>query len=303
MSVRRPMLVALATVLALTGCTRQPGPAAVAIDYGRALYAGQPHAIYRLISAEDRRAKTEADFARQQDTHEGFTGELLAQLASFVVATPLDTRITDRRATVRVKLLLPNANAPEIRALAHEWDEGALNGLPGGERQRIRDRLDELHRTGTLPTVDGEEAFTLVRDDDGWRVLMNWARGTRLRFHAAVPAGLPLRVDVEPAEIAVAPGERLRVIVRARNTGARELTMRVGHLIEPSADSRFLALLQCPLFVPITLEPGATEEFQSEYLVLNDLPKSVTHLDVTYRFPADAAVTGIAAAPQDTARR
>ena len=291
-----------ATVL-LAACARQPEPAAVAIEYGRALYAGEPHAIYRLISAEDQRIRSEADFVQQQERHVGFTRELLAELASFIVATPTETRVNDRRATVRLEFALPNANAPEIRALAHDWDERMLNALPDGERRRIRDRLAELHRTHALPMVEGEETFTLVRDAGGWRVVMDWARSVRLHFHAAVLADLPLQVEVVPAEVAIGPGEPVRVTIRARNTGPRDVTMRVGHGIEPSARSSFLVLLQCPLVLPVTLKPGATEEFQSEYLVLKDVPESVTRFDVTYRFPADGGVAGLGAAQQNPAAR
>ena len=282
----RGLLTALVVVAVLPGCTRQPEPAAVAVEYSRALYAGEPQAIYRLISADDQRIRTEADFVQQHEQHAGFTGELLAQLASYIDATPVETRVMDRRATARLKLVLPNANDPEIRALARDWDERALNALPDAERSFIRERLVTLHRTHSLPTVEGEETFNLVRDQAGWRVVMGWARSIRLRFHAMVLTGLPLQVDVVPAEIAIGPGEPVRVRVRARNAATRDVTLRVGHRIEPAAQSHFLALLQCPLFLPVTLRPGATEEFRSEYLVLADVPESVTALDVTYRFPA-----------------
>ena len=285
-STSRPsLLAALLTIALLAGCASQPGPVAVAIDYGHALYAGEPHAIYRLISAKDQRAKSEVDFAHQQQTHEGFTAELLAQLASFIVATPVEARVTDRRATVRLKFALPDANAPEIRALARDWDEQALNALTDSERRRIRDRLAELHRTQTLPTVKGEETFNLVRDDGGWRVVMNWTRSVRLHFHASLQADVPLKVDIVPAEIAIGPGEPVHVTLRARNAGTREVTIRVGHRIEPVGQSSFLALLQCPLFLPVTIQPGAIKEFKSEYVLLKDVPESVTRFDVTYRFP------------------
>jgi len=289
---RNALVPAAIGLLVAVGCGRSPAPEAVAIEYARALYAGEPHAIYRLVSAADQRIKSEDDFVQQQGKHDGFAGELLAQLGSFIVATPVDTRVTDRRATVRLKFLLPNANAPEIRALARDWDERTLRGLPDSERRRIRERLAALHRTHALPTVEGEETFGLVRDQGGWRVVMNWTRSVRLHFHAAVLADVPLQVEVTPPEIAIGPGEPVRVTVRARNTGLHGVTMRVGHRIEPSAQSSFLALLQCPLFLPVTLKPGATEEFQSEYLLLKDVPESVTELDVTYRFPADQPAAG-----------
>jgi cytochrome c oxidase assembly protein Cox11 len=90
---------------------------------------------------------------------------------------------------------------------------------------------------------------------------------------------------VTPAEVVLAPGDQLRVTVRAHNRGGQEVTTRVGHRIEPEAESRHLALLQCPLFLPVTLRPGETREFSSEYLLLADVPKEVRALGVTYVFP------------------
>ena len=60
---------------------------------------------------------------------------------------------------------------------------------------------------------------------------------------------------------------------------------RVGHRIEPAAQASHLALLLCPLFVPVTLGPGQTQEFVSEYLLLADVPSDAKQFAVTYRFP------------------
>lgn len=46
------------------------------------------------------------------------------------------------------------------------------------------------------------------------------------------------------------------------------MTVRVGHEITPKANARLLALLQCPLFVPVTLKAGESRTFTSEYLLL-----------------------------------
>jgi hypothetical protein len=257
----------------------------VALAYGRAVYANDPEAIWNLVSEADRRAKDEATVRRQQRELRGFVREVVHQLAAFIVASPVRVTINGERASVTLRFRLPDANAPPLKALLHDWDEDRLNALADRERARIRARLAALHRQRTLPLIEGDETIALVREGGGWRVFLDWAGGVRVRFEVAVDPILPLQVTVTPAAAILAPGERLRVTVRATNTGQREITTRVGHRIAPEAQANHLALLQCPLVVPVTLVPRETQEFVSEYLLLADVPADTRALAVTYRFP------------------
>lgn len=278
-------LLAAALVVSV-GCTRAPAPEAVALAYGRAVYAGDAGAVWRLVSDADRRVKDEAVFRRQQHQAGRVAQEALDQLARAITASSVKTTITGDRASVTLRFRLPDANAPEIRTLLHDWDDNRLNALADAERRSIRERLERLHRDGKLPMVEGDETIELVREARGWTVFLNWAGGVAVRFEAAVDSPLPLQVSVTPASAILAPGERIRVTVRATNAGSREVTTRVGHRIEPSAQAEHLALLQCPLFVPVTLKPHETEEYTSEYLLLATTPTGVKSLAVTFRFPA-----------------
>ena len=296
MTRRRSALVAAATLAAVIGAAvvfagnalRSESPEAIALEYGRALYASDADALWRLLSDEDRRAKDQATFRRQQQDVDGFTRDALRQLARYVDATPVKTSAADRRATVTLRFRLPDANAAEIRTLMYEWDAERLNALTPAEREQITSRLAERHRQGTLPIVEGDETFDLVHEAGAWRVSLHSADGVRLRFLAAADPGGPLDVSVTPAQTTMNRGERLRVTVRATNRADHEITTRVAHRMEPQSVSKHLALLLCPLFVPVTLAPGETREFSSEYLLLGDTPGRVRALDITYVFPATA---------------
>ncbi len=271
--------------LALAGCGKHQTHEEIALSYGRAVYANDAQAIWRLLSTDDRRVKDEATFRRQQRQLDGFTREVVQQLAGFITATPVSATFTGERASVTLRFRLPDANAPAIRALMHDWDEERLNRLGDGERRRVREQLDQLQREGRLPTIEGDETIELVRDASGWKVFLNWAAvGVQVRFGTAVDRGQPLEVTVTPAAAVLAPGERIHVTVRARNTERREVTTRVGHRIEPEAHADSLALLLCPLFVPITLAPGEAREFVSEYLLLANVPAAARTFTVTYQF-------------------
>lgn len=270
--------------LVLLGCVREPGPEEIALQYGRALYASDLVEAYRFISVEDRRVKDESGFRRERGEASGFALEVGRQLASFIEATPVEKTVKGERATVRLKLRLPNANAPEIVGLVGEWDERRLNALPPAERTRMLGRLEELRGAGRLPMIEGEETFELVREGSGWRVSLNFASGVRVRFQARAPESLALRLTVSPEEARVVPGDRVRVTVRATNLSGKAARARVGHRVEPRTQADSLALLQCPLFVPLTLPAGESQEFISEFLVLKGVPQEAKEFRVTYEF-------------------
>lgn len=270
----------------LVAGAKRATPEQVALEYGRALYAMDADAIWRLLAEADRRVKDEATFRRQQRELQGFTREVLDQLAGFISATPVETAVDGDRARVVLRFQLPDANASELRALMHDWDEDRLNALAASERVRIREHLARLGRERRLPVIEGDQTIELVREDGRWRVFLDWAGGARVRFETAVDPSVPLRVTIIPDAAVLAPGERLRVVLRATNSGDREVITRVGHRIAPEAQAKHLALLQCPLLVPVTLKPGETEEFTSEYLLLADVPADARRFVVTYRFPA-----------------
>ncbi len=291
-SASRQVSVVLGTVVAtlvLAGCARAPAPEEVALRYGRAFYASDADALWRLLSDVDKRVKDEATFRQQQQQLNGVARDAVRQLADFITAMPVKTATTGDRASVTLKFHLPDANAPAIRTLMRDWDEGRLNQLPDAERRQIRAQLDQLHREKRLPIVDGDETIELIREASGWKVFLNWANGARVQFEAAVDKDVPLQVAVTPATTVLSPGERLRVTVRATNTGSREITTRVRHRIEPEAQASHLALLLCPLFVPVTLAPGQTQEFVSEYLLLDSVPGDAKAFAVTYVFPPTTA--------------
>jgi hypothetical protein len=278
------VLALILGAMLLAGCARDAAPEAVAIEYARAVYAGDPGRAYRLIAAEDRRVKDERTFLHEREAVSGFTLEAARQLASFISATTREKTLEGTRAKVTLALRLPNANAPEIAALVHDWDERRLNALSEAERRGISRKLDELHRAGAIPLLEGEETFELVREDSGWRILLAWAKGVRVRFEVATAPALPLEVAIAPREAVVSPGERFTVTVSARNRAARDVVVRAGHRAEPKPAADSLALLQCPLFLPVTLGPGETETFRSVYLLLKDVPPQAKELRVTYEF-------------------
>jgi hypothetical protein len=143
--------VLLAGLFAAGGCAGQPPPETVALDYARALYASDVAGTYRLLSAEDRRLKDERAFAQERDGPTGFALEVAQRLAALIEGNAAETAVRGERATVRLALRLPDANAPEIATLVHDWDEERLNALSATERRQVTARLADLRRAGRIP--------------------------------------------------------------------------------------------------------------------------------------------------------
>lgn len=285
---RRKLAGLLVTGLVFVACGRTTSPEDVALAYARAIYATDAGATWRLVSEADRRVKDEETFRRQQREVTGFTREVVGELARLMTATPVRTAVTGDRASVTLTFRLPDANAPAIRTLLLDWDLDRLAALADSERRRIKHTLARLHREGGLPMTEGDETVELVREGSSWKVFLNWAGGIAVRFTATVGPETPLEVTLVPASVVLSPGERIRVTVRARNIARHEVTARVGHRIEPHDQAASLALLLCPLIIPVTLQPGQTREFTSEYLLLANAAHDAKPFTVTYLFPAPA---------------
>jgi hypothetical protein len=258
----------------------------VAVEYARALYAHDISRAYRLLSTQDRERKTEAAFMAETDAPTGKTLELARQLASFIEIVSTEKKITGDRAEVKLKLKLPNANAAEVAGFVRDWDVAALNAISEKELERIRKGLEELHRSGRLPTLEGEEKFQLVREEARWRVIVNWAVGVQIHFRTRIPAVLPVRAAPEEQRVLVNPGEQFQMSLRLTNTSERELSLRVAHEIEPKAAAPFVVFVQCPLLLPVQLPPGATREYLSTMLIAAGGPDRMEGVQITFTFRA-----------------
>ncbi len=274
----------LGLLVVVAACGREVPPEAVAVEYARALYAHDLSRAYRLLSVQDRERKTEAAFVAQGDAPTGYALELTRQLASFIEIVSTDKKITGDRAEVKLKLKLPDANAAVVAGFVRDWDAAALNAISDKELEKIRKGLDELHRSGRLPTLEGEEKFELVREGVGWRVVVNWAAGVRVRFRTRIPAVLPVRAVPEEQRVLVKPGEQFQMSLRLTNTSGQELSLRVAHEIEPKAAAPSVVFVQCPLLLPVQLSPGESREYSSTMMIAAGAPDRMEGVQVTFTF-------------------
>jgi hypothetical protein len=62
------------------------------------------------------------------------------------------------------------------------------------------------------------------------------------------------------------------------------VTARIGHLVEPNDSADYLDFVQCGFLLPVTIQPGAEQEYSGSYLLRGSLPEGVRRLSLTYDF-------------------
>jgi hypothetical protein len=290
-SVSKLVVVALGVLLLFSGpaylvVAERPNPDSepvrVLVRYLKALYARDYPKAYGFISAQDKRLKKRDVYVREHGAFSGFTLEIGRKLAEAIEARPLRTDIKDNRAYIKLQLELPDAN--HLSPLLLNWDEDRLNSLPRTARSKILASLDQLKRKSQLPTVEGAEEFTLVREGGAWRVSLDWASGVGVNFAATVPADNAVEARPSIKRTVVRSGELFNVSYRIKNLTSKEISARIIHRVEPKSLASHLDLVECALLLPVRISPGQEKEYLSTYLLQGDLPDNAKELSVTYEF-------------------
>jgi hypothetical protein len=269
-----------------TAGSRRPAvPIETLSSYLHYLYARDFRRAYRFIATEDQRVKPLKDYLRERPPFTGFTQDLARKLAALMEIRPVAETPEQNLNRMKVNLKLPDANA--LSGLLLDWDESRLNALPAPEQRKILASIDELNRQGKLPTIEGEEEFTLLREGSQWRVSLNWGAGVRIKFTTVLP--LETAVFAEPVikETVARPSDVFTIGFRVKNRLNREIVTRIVHRVEPKELAQYLELVECALLLPVRLRPGEEQTYKSTYVVRGDLPEGTKRLDVIYEFKVD----------------
>jgi cytochrome c oxidase assembly protein Cox11 len=168
-----------------------------------------------------------------------------------------------------------------------DWDEEKLNALPEAEQLKILAAIDRLSRSGTMKMIEGEEEFTLVKEDDAWRLALDWHTAVRISLAAVVPPNGLIQAEPVPSETAVKTSEPFRVSFRVINRSSKALRARIIHKVEPQELAEYLEIVECALLLPTLIDAGQQEEYSTTYVVRGDLPESARKLNITYEFQID----------------
>jgi hypothetical protein len=262
-----------------------PEPVSVLERYLKASYARDYKQAYRLISTKDRELKPESVYVRERGAFNGFTLTAARKLAEAIFIKPASITAAGDRTRIRVALKLPDAGS--LSALLMDWDEDKLNALAPAKQRKIIAAIDRLRRSGTMKMIEGEEEFALVKEDQAWRLALDWHAALRVNLAAVIPANVALEAAPVERETIVKSSEPFRVTYRVSNRSNKALRTRIIHKVEPPELAQYLDVVECALLLPTLVPAGHEEEYATTYLVRGDLPEGARRFNITYEFKVD----------------
>jgi hypothetical protein len=282
------VLALLSPLYLLNHEPRAAAPEAVALlsRYLKSSYARDYRQSYRFISAKDRQLKPEAVYVRERGAFSGFTLVAARKLAEEIAVEPADITPAGERVNVKVTVKLPDAES--LSELLHDWDEEKLNGLPAAEQRKILTALDELSRSGRMKMIEGVEEFTLVKEDEGWRMALDWDAALRVSLSAVVPPDGLIHAEPVPPDTVVKSSEPFRVSYRVTNRSSKALRTRIVHKVEPEEMAQYLDIVECSLLLPTSMDPGEQADYFTTYFVRGDLPENARSFKIIYEFKVDS---------------
>ena len=280
------IVIAIVLLLAGSGVSLQAAervpnlqdPALVVQGYLRATYAKDYLEAYRYISSADQRVKDINRYAQQRGPFMGFALEAARKLAGFIEIKPAQKRLTPNRPQSVTKIGLA---AP---ALLFNMDPWRLNSMSVDERNQLLESWEKKQRDGSLQMIEIEERLELVKENDEWRIFLNWAAGVKIPFRLVLSNAADLDASVSKSEVIVQPGDIFEIFLKVKNRSSQPVVARIGHLIEPREVTNFLDFVECGFLLPVTLQPGKEQEYAARYLLRGNLPEGVQQLNLTYDF-------------------
>lgn len=282
----------LLMVLHLLGGTKDLSAAERAVDddgamlvvgsYLRATYARDFVAAYRFISAEDRKVRDMNRYVQQRGPYSGFILDAARKLGEFIQVEILNAQESPRGVRVTIKYRVPDPQ--KIAPLLLNWDARRLNSLPATGRRQIIDALDKRQHEGSLEMNEGQEIFEFIREANEWRVFLNWQAGVKIPLKLDLSKSPDLDVMLSKNEFVVQPGDLFEIVLKIKNRTQQPMTVRIGHLVEPSTIADYLDFVQCGFLLPVTVQPDKEQEFSGTYMLRGSLPEGVRGLNLTYDF-------------------
>jgi hypothetical protein len=253
-------------------------PTQVVQAYLRATYARDYVDAYRYISTADQRVKDLNRYAQQRGAFMGFALEAAKKLASFAEIRTTRKQLSPDRMQAVAKIGIAEP------ALLFNLDARRLNSMSVDERHQLMDSWDKRKRDGSLQMLEVEEKLELVKEGEQWRVFLNWAAGVKIFLRLVLPNALKWEASVSNNEVTVQPGEFFDVSLKVKNLSSYPAVARIRHRIEPQNLTDFLDFVECGFLLPVTLQPGKEQEYESRYLLRGTFPEGVHRLNLTYDF-------------------
>lgn len=172
--INRLILCFLLPTFTLSGCDQifPPGVEATADRYLSAESSGDYIKMYNLVSVSDREARTLEEF-RNQDTI-GAMVQLIRRSSSYqIISITGDAE----RATALVEMTVPDVGEMFMDMFGKAW----IAAMSDSNEQEITEDFKEKYKDGNLPMSTITKELVLIKEAEGWRVFLDWAKTDRIQ--------------------------------------------------------------------------------------------------------------------------
>ena len=158
--------------LSISGCDKlselnQPGAKEVLSSYLDASLKNRSEEAYGYVSSEDKTVKSLSEYKSETGKEDNPFADLIVSNVSFKVMKITETGST-AKADVEITL-------PDMGVIFKDLMGVAFSSAFGDkDKGEIEKELAKKYETGEVPTTTKNEEFRLVKENDGWKVFLDW---------------------------------------------------------------------------------------------------------------------------------
>ena len=149
--------------------------------------------------------------------------------------------------------------------------------------------------------MNGRESLKLIRENGRWKIFYDWASANKVKVRLAAPRGSAIDVLISGDEFMVKDSEPFDVNFTLTNRGHAPASVRLVHRVEPDSAQHHLAMIACGALLPITLQPGASQEITMSYL-LTPGTRAGRQIELGYQIQPQSAALNTVPRPTSSGR-
>lgn len=155
--------------LAIVACEKLSGPSPneVLNNYLNASLKGRYKEAYSYLSAEDKAIKDLQSYLKENEKEDNPFAQAIASKVSYKI---LKLEKSDKKATADVEITLPDFES----IFADVMGAAFKSAFGGGDEKEMEKILAKKFESGEVPLTTKKETFNLVKQEDGWKVYLDW---------------------------------------------------------------------------------------------------------------------------------
>ncbi|TYO96769.1 hypothetical protein EDC39_11257 [Geothermobacter ehrlichii] len=155
--------------LAITACEKLAGPSPneVLNQYLDACLKGRYEESYSYVSAADKAVKDLQSYLKENEKKNSPFTEAIVSKVSYKI---LSLEKSEKTATANVEITLPDFGSifSDVMGAAFK------SAFGGGDEKEMEKILAKKFESGEVPLTTKKETFNLVKEEDGWKVFLDW---------------------------------------------------------------------------------------------------------------------------------